>query len=545
MAHLKYQINNQQQRDIYTRESENVLDALLRQGIEIPFSCRSGVCHVCVQQCKQGDIAPRAQKNLAPNLVKAGYFLACQCVPVGDMHIAPPAGLFKTTLVHSKEMLSPHVCRICIEPPNNFHYQAGQFINLRNPDGVTRSYSLASLPAEDYFLEIHVKRMDGGIMSNWLIDDLQVGDCIDVLDADGDCHYQASAHDRPLLLVGTGTGLAPLVGIVRDALHHNHEHEIHLYHGGRNTDRFYLHDQLKQLEQQHRNFHYYECISGTGTASPGMFAGRVHEVAFARHPDLHNWSVYLAGLAEMVDAGTQLAAQQGAAPQNIYSDAFTLRDLRQSSREEKTASSQPEEDVSAKYPPPDPGLWAALQDGKLLSSILTDFYTIVYADDKLSSFFTGVTKQRLIEKQYLFIRQILTGEKVYFGDRPRNSHHWMVISDKLFDYRESIMVDCLRKHGLPEAMIARFMAMEGFYRRDIVKSAPFARMVGNIEKPFEGFDEMTLDVGTLCDSCSREVVPGEKVIYHVRLGKIYCADCSSHQHHAQHPQAMSPDHIGA
>ncbi|WP_052177663.1 2Fe-2S iron-sulfur cluster-binding protein [Methylotenera sp. G11] len=529
MAHLKYQSHDQQSRDIHSRNAENVLDALLRQGINIPFSCRSGVCHVCVQQCRHGDIPPSAQKGLAPELVKQGYFLPCQCTPVGDMQIAAPTGLFQTTLVHSKEMLSSHVCRILLEPPTDFAYKAGQFINLRRPDGITRSYSLASLPAEDYFLELHVLRQDGGIMSNWLVDELNTGDGIDIQNAEGSCHYQTTAEDSPLLMIGTGTGLAPLIGIVRDALHHRHQHEIHLYHGGRSTDRFYLHEQLRQLEQAHSNFHYHECISGTSEVPENTFAGRVHEIAFSRHPNVHGWNVYLAGLAEMVDSGTLLAARHGALPHHIHSDAFTLRDLRQNKRED--SKPQPEDDDSAKYPPPDAALWAALQDGKLLTSILTDFYTMVYADEKLASFFNGVTKQRLIEKQYLFIRQILTGEKVYFGDRPRNSHHWMVISDELFDHRESIMLHCLHKHGLPEPMIHRFMEMEGFYRRDIVKAAPFARVIGGIEKPFEGFDEITMDVGTLCDSCSREVAPGEKVIYHVRIGKIHCSDCSTRHHH--------------
>lgn len=532
MAYLKYQTNDRQSRDIYSREAENVLDALLRQGIEIPFSCRSGVCHVCVQQCKHGDIAPVAQKGLAQALVNEGYFLPCQCIPISDMHIAAPTGLFQTTLVHSKEMLSPYVCRILLEPPTDFVYKAGQFVNLRRPDGVTRSYSLASLPTEDYFLELHVQRQDGGVMSNWLIDTLQAGDGIDIQNAEGNCHYQADDH--PMLLIGTGTGMAPLIGIVRDALHNNHQHEIHLYHGGRNTDRFYLHTQLRQLEQAHSNFHYYECVSGERVSSnaataENTLAGRAHDVAFSQHQNVHDWTIYLAGLAEMVDSGTLLAAKHGASPHDIYSDAFTLRDLRSHKRDENTTLA--EEDDSAKYPPPDPELWAALQEGKLLSAVLTDFYTTVYADDKLASFFTGVTKQRLIEKQYLFVRQILTGEKVYFGDRPRNSHHWMVISDELFDYRESLMLNSLRKVGLSEAMLQRFMDMEGFYRRDIVKAVPFARVVGGIEKPFEGFDEITMDVGTLCDSCSREVHPGEKVIYHVRIGKIYCSDCSSQHHH--------------
>lgn len=536
MAHLKYRTKDNQKRDIHARNAENVLDALLRQGVDIPFSCRSGVCHVCLQQCSQGDIPPVAQKGLAPELVKEGYFLACQCVPIGDMHIAAPSGLFKTILVHSKEMLSPHVCKILLEPPADFVYKAGQFINVRRPDGVTRSYSLASLPAEDYFLELHVQRQDGGIMSNWLIDELQPGDGIDIQNAEGSCHYQPHAINQPMLLIGTGTGLAPLIGIVRDALHHQHQNEIHLYHGGRKADRFYLHEHLRLLEQSHSNFHYHACISGTEPVG-NTLAGRAHEVAFRHHQNVQHWQIYLAGLAEMVDSATLLAAQHGAAPHDIHSDAFTLRDLRSSPRGQSKKQPSAEEDDSAKYPPPDPELWAALQEGKLLSAILTDFYTLVYADDKLSSFFIGVTKQRLIEKQYLFIRQILTGEKVYFGDRPRNSHHWMVISDELFDYRESLMLTCLRKHGIAEPMIQRFMEMEGFYRKDIVKAAPFARVIGGIEKPFEGFDEITMDVGTLCDSCAHEVQPGEKVIYHVRIGKIYCTDCSTQHHHDIPPES--------
>lgn len=537
MATLKYQINENQQRDIHSRAAETVLDALLRQGISIPFSCRSGVCHVCIQQCRHGDIPPAAQRGLPADLARDRYFLPCQCIPAGNMHIAPPAGLFQTTLVHAKEMLSSHVCKILIEPPSDFAYKAGQFINLRRPDGVTRSYSLASLPDEDYFLELHVQRMNGGVMSNWLIDDLMAGDCIEIQNAEGDCHYKAASQHHPLLLIATGTGLAPLFGVVRDALHNRHKSEIHLYHGGRSTDRFYLREQLKQLEQSHSNFHYHECMSGTSTVPGNVHTGRAHEIAFAQHQDIRHWHVYLAGLAEMVDSATLLAARHGAAPHDIFSDAFTLRELRNKPREKSNA--KPADDESAKYPPPDAELWTALQEGALLSVILADFYTRVYADEKLSSFFTGVTKQRLIEKQYLFIRQILTGEKVYFGDRPRNSHHWMVISDALFDHRESIMRDCLRKHGVPEPMIERFMKIEGFYRRDIVKTTPFARVIGDIERPFAGFDEITMDVGTLCDSCSREVAPGEQVIYHVRLGKIYCSDCSAQRNHEVPPDSAA------
>ncbi|MEW6646697.1 MAG: group 1 truncated hemoglobin [Pseudomonadota bacterium] len=177
-------------------------------------------------------------------------------------------------------------------------------------------------------------------------------------------------------------------------------------------------------------------------------------------------------------------------------------------------------------PLPDPEMWQALQQGALLSTVLEDFYTRVYADTRLASFFHGVTKQRAIEKQFLFLRQLFTGEKVYFGDRPRNAHHWMVISDELFDYREHLMETCLRSHGLPEYLITRWLAMEEGFRSDLVKDAPWKRIMGGMELPVEGFGESVMEVGTLCDSCGGEIDAGTPVRYHLRLGTTYCPDCA-------------------
>jgi len=109
-------------------------------------------------------------------------------------------------------------------------------------------------------------------------------------------------------------------------------------------------------------------------------------------------------------------------------------------------------------------MWAALDDGRLLRPILEDFYSRVYADPLLLPFFHGITKQRSVEKVHSFLQQVFTGNKTYFGDRPRNAHHWMVISNELFDYREGLMADCLGRHGLPEHLIARWRKMEGHYR---------------------------------------------------------------------------------
>lgn len=176
-------------------------------------------------------------------------------------------------------------------------------------------------------------------------------------------------------------------------------------------------------------------------------------------------------------------------------------------------------------PQPDVEMWQALEEGKLLSSILEDFYSRVFEDEQLAPFFHGVTRQRAIEKQYLFMRQLFSGEKVYFGDRPRNAHHWMVISDELFDYREALMLDCLRRHGLPEDLVERWRSVEEFFRGDIVKDMPCKRKLGDIELPVEGYEETVLEVGSLCDSCGEEIDAGASVRYHLRLGQIYCPEC--------------------
>jgi ferredoxin-NADP reductase/truncated hemoglobin YjbI len=447
--------------------------------------------------------------------------MTCKCVPLTDLHIVPHVERFAITQVHHKAMLSADVCQFLIEPLQTTTYRAGQFINLRHPNGLIRSYSLASLPATDYFLEIQVARKQGGEMSNWLLDTLQAGDALEMQAASGDCYYPADTQTQPMLLIATGTGLSPLFGILRDALHQQHQGDIHLYHGGRSTERFYLRDTLRQMAQQHPHFHYHECLSSYPSPPEGVYAGRADDIAFAHHPDLRGWQVYLAGLPNMVEQGQLRAVAQGATPDAVHTDAFG-----ELNRVQLPVTQMPPSD-EGRYPPPDLALWTALREGEMLMAVLRDFYHRVFHDDRLASFFHGVTEQRAIEKQFLFMRQILTGEKIYFGERPRNAHHWMVISDELFDYRAEIMVQCLREHDLSEAMIHRFRAVEEFFRRDIVKTIPFARKMGDVEVPFEGFGEMTMDEGSLCDACEREVSVGEKVIYHVRLGKIYCADCST------------------
>lgn len=174
---------------------------------------------------------------------------------------------------------------------------------------------------------------------------------------------------------------------------------------------------------------------------------------------------------------------------------------------------------------PDPEIWSAFHHGPGLREVLEDFYTRVFDNEQLAPFFVHTNKAWAVDKQFSFLRSIFTGEGGYFGMRPRNAHHWMVISDELFDYRESLLEDCLRRYGLPDHLIKRVRALDEVFRKQVVKDEPISLKMHGIEKPAEGYDTLVMPVGTLCDDCGGEVPAGETVTYHVRTGHTYCAVC--------------------
>ncbi len=175
---------------------------------------------------------------------------------------------------------------------------------------------------------------------------------------------------------------------------------------------------------------------------------------------------------------------------------------------------------------PNPRMWEALGRGPLLRTILTRFYDEVFQDPRLSPFFHATTKEWVIDHQYAFLAEIFTGERMFFGDRPRNAHHWMVITDELFDHREALMERHLRRHGLPEDLIRAWRAVEEVFRSHIVKASPVPRLRNGVQMPLDGHERLVLDAGGMCDGCDGEIPRGGASWYHVRTGKAYCAACA-------------------
>lgn len=185
-------------------------------------------------------------------------------------------------------------------------------------------------------------------------------------------------------------------------------------------------------------------------------------------------------------------------------------------------------------PPQDPALWAELGHGKRVREVLDAFYAKVFADEWLAPYFHNTTPDHVAGKQYAFLYESMTGDDVYFGDNPLNAHHWMVISDALFDHRQRLMIETLEAHGLSDDQIRRWTAFEEPYRPDIVKEQASARHnQGRVEMRQEGFAEEVLAVGSMCDHCGAAIEAGTPVLYHQRLGTISCAACRPQALHAE------------
>lgn len=305
------------------RPEETVLEALLRNDVDVPHGCRQGVCQSCMVQCLEGAPPAISQKDLSDTARSSNHFLACLCQPREDMVIALPGQhrAYTTAHVVEKAALNRHIVRIVLQTAEPLSYRAGQFVRLRRSDGLVRSYSIASPTAGNEMLELHIRRLVGGRFSAWIWEELEAGDTIEVSGPAGQCFYVPGRRDQGMLLIGTGSGLAPLVGILSDALDGGHAGPICLFHGSRDAADLYLIEEMRGLTERYANLSYTPCVSGDEVPE-GFASGRAHDVALSTLRDLKGWRVYLCGHPDMVATSRKKAYLQGASLKEIYADAF-------------------------------------------------------------------------------------------------------------------------------------------------------------------------------------------------------------------------------
>ncbi|MCB0333687.1 MAG: 2Fe-2S iron-sulfur cluster binding domain-containing protein [Bdellovibrionales bacterium] len=311
--------------EVKCQRGETVLEALERAGIKHPSGCRNGQCWSCKCYVDSPDKAV-SQSKLPEKMKKQGALLAC------TYHVDEPTTLFSLPpetlaehalegIIQNVQHLTDEILELTVACEKNIEGRPGQFVQMKREDGLTRTYSIAEISKEETKLRFHIREIPNGKMSSWLAHEDVSGNPVHLSEPQGECHYGRTRQDQPLLLIGTGSGAAPLYGILQEALAAKHREEIWFFHGSRNPSGLYLDTPLHKLTQEHSNLHYYGCLSGEENLA-GTHQGRVESVAFSTLSSLTGFAVFLCGHPEMVKNAKKKAYLSGASLDEIYCDPF-------------------------------------------------------------------------------------------------------------------------------------------------------------------------------------------------------------------------------
>ena len=315
-------------------EEETILEAALREGFVIAYGCRNGACGSCKGRVLEGavDYGSYQQQALSDEEKKSGHALFCQARPLGDLviecrEISAVRDIPIKTLpcrVQQMALAAPDVMVLHVKLPasERLQFLAGQYIDILMKDGKRRSLSIANPPHDDACLELHLRNY-GGPFSDYVFHRLKVKD---ILRFEGPLgtFFLREDSDKPIILIASGTGFAPIKAIVQHAIHKGIRRPITLYWGGRTRSDLYLNALAEQWAREQR----IEYVPVLSDAPPeDQWTGRtgfVHCAVMADFPDLSGHQVYACGAPVMVEAAhTDFTGQCRLPEEEFYSDSFT------------------------------------------------------------------------------------------------------------------------------------------------------------------------------------------------------------------------------
>ncbi len=310
-------------------DDETMLIAALRANIHIPHDCKSGTCATCRFRLLEGAVTYREDPMaLLPEERDEGYALACQAWPESDILasveilpalLAEPQRLMAT--VDRVEPLCNDVMHLVLTLPDGINpgIRPGQYVNIVMDDGSVRSFSMAS-PPNGGTIDFHIRRISGGSFTGSRLDALKPGHSLPVELPHGS-FFLRKADFRPLLMVATGTGLAPIKSIL-ESLHDDPDcPPVTLYWGMRREQDLYLHVELRSWRDRLSEFTYVPVLSRAGETWQGR-RGHVQDAACADIEDFSEYAIYLCGSPEMVAGAKHRFIAQGASLNHIYADSF-------------------------------------------------------------------------------------------------------------------------------------------------------------------------------------------------------------------------------
>lgn len=314
---------------------ETILEAALKQGYTLPYSCRDGVCGVCKGKLLAGEVD--YGKYQASTLTDAerdiGMALFCCAKPLSDLTLechevsATKDILVKTLPCRVQKMtrLAEDVMVLELKLPTNERLQflAGQYIDILLKEHKPRSFSLANAPHNDELLELHIRNIVGGEFTKHVFEEMKERDILRFKGPLGTFFLREDSH-KPIIFVASGTGFAPIKAIIEHALFIGIKRPMHFYWGARKLADLYMLDKAEQWQQQGIRF--------TPVLSDALpedhWQGRtgfVHRAVMEDYADLSAQEVYACGAPVVVEAAhTDFTTQRGLPNEAFFSDAFTF-----------------------------------------------------------------------------------------------------------------------------------------------------------------------------------------------------------------------------
>lgn len=314
-------------RVIRVEAGANLLQALQAAQVPMSYSCMAGRCGTCRCRIVDGEVLDVGREQQRPLDGGDDFVLACQTwltqactieIPEPDEVVVHPARIVKAT-VSAIEDMTHDIKRLVLKPAKPIEFSPGQYVQLQFTPQHVRPYSMAGL-GDDGMFEFHVRLVPDGRVSGYIARELKVGDAVRVSGPLGSA-YLRRKHEAPMLCVAGGTGLAPILSIVRGAVASGMTHPIHLYFGVRSPRDIYGLPWLEQLQRQHRALSVHVVV-GSGGDPARHRVGLVTQAIEQDLGDLGGWRAYLCGSPPMVEAATQLARHKGIAAAQVYADAF-------------------------------------------------------------------------------------------------------------------------------------------------------------------------------------------------------------------------------
>ncbi len=308
---------------------EPLIDAAARQGVVLPYSCRTGRCSTCKCRVLKGETkALAAETGLSAAEQSDGWILGCvrsaqtdlilDLEDLGDIKLPPPRTI--PCRIQSLTRLSPEVMqvRLRLPPASPLNFLPGQYVDVIGPNSLRRAYSIACAPQADQSIELHIRRVEDGQMSQYWFDQARPNDLLRLHGPLG-TFFLRPAADKHLICLATGTGMAPVKAMLEGLATSppsDPPESIHVYWGARAQADFYW--DPGSLKSPLR---FVPVLSRADTDWSGR-RGWVTDALMADNLDLERSMVYACGSEAMIHTARARLMDAGLPPGRFFSDAF-------------------------------------------------------------------------------------------------------------------------------------------------------------------------------------------------------------------------------